>query len=91
MEELTKTWNSLTISECEGSNFRIKEEEVKTEFIVAAKFLTKRALNIDAIAKTFTPLWRSKNGFRIKKESDHVVLFSFDKKSEMEKVMEAEP
>ena len=64
---------------------------MKTEFILAAKFFTKRALNIEAIAKTFTPLWRSKNGFRIKKESDHVVLFSFDKKSEMEKVMEAEP
>ena len=91
MEELTKTWNSLIFSECERSNFRIKEEQAKTEFILAVKFLTKRALNIDAIAKTFTPLWRSKNGFRIKKENDHVVLFSFDDKSEMEKVMEAKP
>ena len=80
MEELTKTWNSLTLLECEGSNFRIKEEQAKTEFILATKFLTKKALNIDAITKTFTPLWRSKNGFKIKKESDHVVLFSFDDK-----------
>ena len=90
MEELTKNWNNLTLSECEGSNFRI-EDQAKTEFILAAKFLTKRALNIDAIAKTFTPLWRSKNGFKIKKESDHVVLFSFDDKSEMEKVIAIEP
>ena len=50
MEELTKNWNNLTLSECEGSNFHIKEEHAKTEFILAAKFLTKRALNIDAIA-----------------------------------------
>ena len=91
MEELTKNWNNLTLSECEGSNFRIKEDQAKTEFILVAKFLTKRALNIDAIAKTFTPLWRSKNGFKIKKESDHVVLFSFDDKSEMEKVIAIEP
>ena len=91
MEELTKNWNNLTLSECEGSNFRIKEEQAKTKFILVAKFLTKRALNIDAIAKTFTPLWRSKNGFKIKKENDHVVLFSFDDKSEMEKVIVAEP
>uniref|UniRef100_A0A7N2LGL8 DUF4283 domain-containing protein n=1 Tax=Quercus lobata TaxID=97700 RepID=A0A7N2LGL8_QUELO len=91
MEELTKNWNNLTLSECEGLNFRRKEEQAKTEFILAAKFLTKRALNIDAIAKTFTPLWRSKNGFKIKKESDHVVLFSFDDNSEMEKVIAAEP
>uniref|UniRef100_A0A7N2MT91 DUF4283 domain-containing protein n=1 Tax=Quercus lobata TaxID=97700 RepID=A0A7N2MT91_QUELO len=91
MEELTKTWNSLTLSDCEGSNFRIKEEQVKTKYILVAKLLTKRALNIDAIVKTFTPLWRSRNGFKIKKESDHVVLFSFDDKNEMEKVMAAEP
>ena len=50
-----KTWNKLTLLECEGINFRIKEEQAKTEFILAGKFLTKRALNIDAIAKTFTP------------------------------------
>ena len=91
MEELTKTWNGLTLSECEGLNFHIKEDQVKTEFILAAKFLTKRALNIDAIAKTFKPIWRSKNGFKIKKESEHVVLFTFDDKNEMEKIMAAEP
>ena len=91
MEKLTKTWNGLTLSECEGSNFHIKEEHAKTEFILAAKFLTKRVLNIDAIAKTFTPIWRSKNGFRIKKESEHVVLFTFDNKGEMEKIMAAKP
>ena len=91
IEELTKTWNNITLAEYEGSNFCIKEEQAKTEFILAAKFLTKRALNIDAITKTFTPIWRSKNGFKIKKESDHVVLFTFDDKSEMEKVMAVEP
>uniref|UniRef100_A0A7N2M1R9 Zinc knuckle CX2CX4HX4C domain-containing protein n=1 Tax=Quercus lobata TaxID=97700 RepID=A0A7N2M1R9_QUELO len=91
IEELTRTWNSLTLSDRECSNFRIKKEQAKTEYILAAKFLTKRALNIDAIAKTFTPLWRSRNGFKIKKESDHVVLFSFDDKNEMEKIMAAEP
>uniref|UniRef100_A0A7N2L2Q0 DUF4283 domain-containing protein n=1 Tax=Quercus lobata TaxID=97700 RepID=A0A7N2L2Q0_QUELO len=91
MEELTKTWNSLTLSECECSNFRIKEDQAKIEFIIAAKFLTKRALNIDSIAKTFTPIWRSRNGFKIQKESSHVVLFTFDDKNEMEKVMATEP
>ena len=91
MEDLTRSWSSLTLSECEGSNLRISEEQAVTEYILAAKFLTKRALNIDALAKTFTPLWKSVNGFKIKKEGDHVVLFTFDKKEEMEKVMAAEP
>ena len=91
MEKITKTWNNLTLSECEGSNFHITEEQAKIEFILATKFLTKQALNIDAIAKTFTPIWRLRNGFKIKKESDHVVLFTFDEKSEIDKIMAAEP
>ena len=74
MEELTKSWSCLTLSDVEGSNLQINEEVAVTDFVLAAKFLTKRALNIDAIAKTFTPLWRSKNGFKIKKEGDHVIL-----------------
>ena len=64
---------------------------MKTEFIIEAKFLSKQAFNIDAIAKTFTPIWRSKNGFKIKKESSHVVMFTFNYKNEMEKVMATEP
>ena len=46
---------------------------------------------MDAIAKTFSPLWKSVNGFKIKKEGDHVVLFTFDNKEEMEKVIAVEP
>ena len=63
MEDLTKSWSCLTLSDVEGSNLRITEEEAVTEFVLAVKFFTKRALNIEAIAKTFTPIWRSKNGF----------------------------
>ena len=91
MEDLTKSWSCLTLSENEGSGLRLTEEQAELEHILAVKFLTKRALNIDAIAKTFTPLWRAKNGFKIQKEGDHVVLFTFDDKSELEKIVAAEP
>ncbi|XP_050281916.1 uncharacterized protein LOC126722818 [Quercus robur] len=90
MEELTKSWSCLTLSDVEGSNLQIKEEEAVTDFVLAAKFLTKRALNFDAIAKTFTPLWRSKNGFKIKKEGDQVILFTFDNREEIDQILEAE-
>ena len=78
MEELTKSWSCLTLSDVEGSQVSIIEEEAVFEFVLAAKFLTKRALNMEAIAKTFTPIWRLKNGFRVTKESDHALLFTFD-------------
>ncbi|XP_030936213.1 uncharacterized protein At4g02000-like [Quercus lobata] len=91
MEDLTKSWSCLTLSENEGSSLRLTEEQAEIEHVLAVKFLTKRALNIDAIAKTFTPLWRAKNGFKIQKEADQVVLFTFDDASEMDKIVAAEP
>ena len=78
MEELAKSWSCLTLLDVEGSQVSITEEEAIPKFVLAAKFLIKRALNVEAIAKTFTPIWRMKNGFRVTKESDHVVLFTFD-------------
>ena len=61
------------------------------EFITATKFLTKHVLNIDAIAKTFTPLWRSCNGFKVRYMGNHTMLFVFNNKSEADKVILSEP
>ena len=91
MEELANSWSCLTLSDVEVSKVSITEEEAIPEFVLAAKFLTKRALNVEAIAKTFTPIWRMKNGFRVTKESDHVVLFTFDNKTDLEQVLSTEP
>ena len=91
MEELAKSWSYLTLSDVEGSHLSITEEEAIIDFVLPAKFLTKHALNIEVIAKTFTPLWRMNNGFRVTKESDHVVLFTFDNQANLDRVLNTEP
>ena len=91
MEELAKSWSCLTLSDVEGSQVSITEEEAIPEFVLVAKFLTNRALNVEAIAKTFTPIWTMKNGFRVTKEIDHVVLFTFDNQTDLEQVLNTEP
>ena len=46
---------------------------------------------MNAIAKTFTPLWRSRNGFQVRNLGNHMVLFVFYNKEEVEKVIQSEP
>ena len=59
--------------------------------IIAAKFLTKRALNLEVVAATFTPIWRSKRGFKIKNLGNHIMLFSFDSETEVDTILANAP
>lgn len=58
---------------------------------IAVKFLTKRALNMDIIARNFNPLSRPRNGFKIQNLDDHVMLFTFNNKSNVDRVLASEP
>uniref|UniRef100_A0A7N2MKH5 DUF4283 domain-containing protein n=1 Tax=Quercus lobata TaxID=97700 RepID=A0A7N2MKH5_QUELO len=91
MDELTSNWNRLTLSDREGLGCYLDDELSSQEFFLATKFLTKRAVNVDAIAKTFTPFWCSRNGFQVRNLGNHMVLFVFDNKEEVDKVIQSEP
>ena len=91
MEDLTTTWNRLTLTNEEGPGCYLDEEFSSEEYLIASHFLTKRALNIDAIAKTITPLWRSRNGFKVRNVGNHKMLFVFDNKTDVDKVLMSEP
>lgn len=91
MKDLTKHWSSLSLSERGGPSIHLKSEEAITEHGIVARFLTKRPLNIDAIATTFTPLGRSKSGFKGKNIGDHIILFSVDNKTDVERILSSGP
>ena len=67
MDSQTKAWSCPALSNHEGIDLYLEEEEAVLEYVIVAKFLTKRSLNIDTIAKTFNPIWRSRNRFKVKK------------------------
>ena len=46
---------------------------------------------MEVIAKTFTPLWRARDGFKMNSFGDHKVLFTFEKKDDVERILEGEP
>lgn len=48
-------------------------------------------LSIDAIGRTFKPLWKTRNGFQIRDVGNHIILFVFDDENEADKVVAMEP
>lgn len=63
MENLAGLWEQLSLSEEEGSSYKSEALEGGSGRVIATKFFTHRALNMEAIARTFKPLWRTKLGF----------------------------
>ena len=61
------------------------------DFILAAKFHTKRVLNVEAVAQNFSQLWRTRNGFKIKDQGNHVVLFIFENKFDCDRIFSSQP
>ncbi|XP_023918539.1 uncharacterized protein LOC112030085 [Quercus suber] len=90
MEELAQFWKRLSLSEKEGPGCCLTEEESVHQFSIAAKFTTKRAINVDSIVRTFNPLWRAKTRFKIQKMGDHEMLFSFEKKEDVDRILSSE-
>lgn len=55
--------------------------------MVAAKFLTSRFLNREAVARTFRQIWRSSNGFKIRHLGDHLAHFVLDNSNDEDKII----
>ena len=91
MEDLTRSWNKLSLDEREGSRFILKNQLRSSEFILAAKFLTKCVLNMEAMARTFRQLWQSTNGFKIRNLKDHLVLFVYRNQGDIDRILQLEP
>ena len=91
MEDLTRTWNNLSLNERDGSGFTLHNRLRSAEYILAAKFLTGRVLNMEAMGRTFRQLWRSTKGFKIRKLVGHLVLFVFSNSSDVSWIIQSEP
>ena len=91
MEQLTRRWENLSLSDKEKQDFTLLEDHRKGEFVIAAKFLTSRFLQMEAVAKTFKQIWRFNNGFRIRNQGNNTVLFVFDNLADVEKILNSQP
>uniref|UniRef100_A0A2N9IQD1 CCHC-type domain-containing protein n=1 Tax=Fagus sylvatica TaxID=28930 RepID=A0A2N9IQD1_FAGSY len=58
-------WKTFSLSDKEGLNVDLVNTSQQPENILAAKFLTSRVLNMDAVARTFKPLWKTRQSFTV--------------------------
>lgn len=84
MEQLTTSWRNLSMSEKEQTGFVLPTDHRKGEFVIAAKFLTSRFLQMEAVARTFKQMWWMGNGFRVRNQGNNIVLFVFDNLTEVD-------
>ena len=58
MEEILYDWKKLSLTDEEDVKLSLSRSKNlrRKEYILAAKFLTRRALNVEAIGCTFEPL-----------------------------------
>lgn len=94
MDSILKGWNRFSLSEKEGDRVRLEKRtqpSVTIEVILAAKFLNRRALNVDAIGRTFRSLWKTCKSFDIREVGDHLFLFFFETANDAERVLRNEP
>ena len=56
----------------EGKNVDLSKEKKRLEFVLAAKFLTRRSINIEVVARTFRPIWRTRRNFEVSAAGDNV-------------------
>lgn len=59
--------------------------------MLAAKFFPKRALNVEVVARTLRPLWKTKQHFHIKDLGNHMILFNFEDDLDAERVLLGAP
>ena len=87
MEDLTKSWTKLSLTKKEGDKLDLSKRKKSHGFVLAAKFYTRRSVNLEAVAKTFRPLWRTKHRFEVSDSGDNRLLFAFETVEDIEKVL----
>lgn len=58
---------------------------------MALKFFTCQNINIEAVACSFRPIWRTRGNFEFSDAGNNMVLFNFELDVDAEKVLMGEP
>ena len=71
-------WARFTLTKDEEGGADVPSQEAVVVHQLAGKFFMKRVLNVDAVARTFKPLWKPVGELKIRDSGDNVLVFEFD-------------
>lgn len=91
MEDLAKDWKKLSLSTKEDDKFDLSKNKKIQNYVLVAKFFTRRSVNIEVVAKTFRPPWRTRGKFEVNDAGNNILLFAFELNADIEKVLMGEP
>lgn len=91
MEEIEGLWKRFSLTAKEEIEYDLEDREKEQGYLLAAKFVTHRVFNVEAVARTFKPLWRAEKGFSVKDMGENTLLFTFAEETDLERVLSTEP
>lgn len=91
MVDLTRSWQKLSLSSKEGEKMDLLKNRKIQGFALTAKFFSRRSLNVDVVARTFQPLWRTSRDFHASDAKHNYVVFTFELDEDVEKVLMGKP
>ena len=91
MDEVDSLWQRLSLNDKEDNVFDLSSDAQPDKPTLAAKFYTRRVINVEAIARTFKPIWQTRKSFSIQDVGDNMVLIEFEEAADLECVLLGEP
>ncbi len=91
MEDIDGLWKRFSLQDQEDDKFDLSSMTQQNKPTLAAKFFTRRTINVEAVARTFKPLWQTKRSFSLQDVGDNMALIEFDDRSDLERVLLGEP
>ena len=85
MDQILEGCSKLSLLDKEGERVRLERKQqssISNKVVLAAKFLNRRVLNVDAIGRTYRAIWRTRKSFNIRQDAKRVLNnepWSFDK------------
>ena len=90
MAGLEELWSRFSLTEEEEGGAEVGRQDEAVVHRLVGKFLTKRVLNVEAVACTFKPLWKPVGELKIRDIGDDILLFEFEDALDQERVLEYE-